>query len=1145
MGFRKRRSSPHRQPTLSLQQKASRILYLVFMAMAVLVARMWYLSVIQHEASVEKARRPQRREVLVRAERASIRDRFNIPLAVNHVQYNAAVLYAQIRQVPRVQWLKGEDGKKHKHFSRREHIIKLATKLAEELHLDSNDVEDLIHGKAALFPHVPIVVKSNISEEEYYRLRMMEKDWQGLIAERIPRRSYPLGRVASHVIGYMGAISQREYESYAEELRSLRRAWRDWQAGEFVDLPEGIDTWQQLRRRLQELEERAYTLEDHVGKSGIEAAFEEELRGQHGKKVYYSDARGNFLRELPGSRESIAGQRLLLSISAELQQYAEELLVQSEQLRDGMSASWDRRSGKYTPLKQPWIKGGAIVAMDPHTGEILALAGYPRFDPNDFIPAADDKRRNDRVHRWFENTAAIAAIWDGAQPLVREVFDPPARIRDEELVLDWNTYLKAILPEDHSVLRALSKAKNIEGAVRSLRIAEDYRQRADVEGIAELLNGLYDGDGHELWRNTLTPSQQREIRERVGDHTELDELLASLRFNYDKALFLDLCRLLVDPQRFDDQLLAAVGQQSLAQYKKATSDFVVVDRALREMAKELFHDLDFRLWREKYGKAYLRLKRKEEAKAGLFARPYLRYYQRMEAEMFNIFWERHRWSLHRAFLAGDLRGLQAWGEGLDPYASHLLTWRSELMAGAHRALPWAKNYTDLCKSLQGLSRANTIAYLKTMRSFSELDFPLSGRYRNLRPHRGNPLGKHLAGAFYPSYGFGFARSHAYRQAATQGSIFKVVTAYAALMQQYRDLRARGKSSKNLEPLRIVDRPYRQAGGKHWVVATTVGGKPIPQLYKGGRLIRSKSSQIGEVGMQGAMARSSNPYFSLLAGDYLHDPEDLNIAAELLGYGQKTGIALPGEYPGRLPEDLSYNKSGLYAYAIGQHTLAATPLQAAVMLSAIANGGKVLEPKIVSLAVGSQRERQGMSAENRYQAALAHVGIDFPLFTDAGETKVTTKVYPFPTVVDHKVELPPELRYLLLESMGQVVQRLQTSGRFSLMNHYSSWPGPVADFVSLGDQFVGKTSTAESLEGIDLDAERGTQMYNHVWFGGISFAKDSGTVPKELRSSDRFSQPELVVVVYLRYGNYGNLAAPIAAQMVKKWRAIKAEGPRGS
>jgi len=86
---------------------------------------------------------------------------------------------------------------------------------------------------------------------------------------------------------------------------------------------------------------------------------------------------------------------------------------------------------------------------------------------------------------------------------------------------------------------------------------------------------------------------------------------------------------------------------------------------------------------------------------------------------------------------------------------------------------------------------------------------------------------------------------------------------------------------------------------------------------------------------------------LLAADYIHDPEDLLAAARSFSYGSKTGIDLPAEIGGRLPDDLTYNRTGLTRLPSDNTPSNVTPLQTAVMLSTIANGGQRLKPKFSS------------------------------------------------------------------------------------------------------------------------------------------------------------------------------------------------------
>ena len=77
--------------------KANRVLNVVLFALALIATRLWYLSVISHEDQVKAAERPKSRFVIEPARRASIRDRYNIPLAINQMRYQVSVVYGQIR----------------------------------------------------------------------------------------------------------------------------------------------------------------------------------------------------------------------------------------------------------------------------------------------------------------------------------------------------------------------------------------------------------------------------------------------------------------------------------------------------------------------------------------------------------------------------------------------------------------------------------------------------------------------------------------------------------------------------------------------------------------------------------------------------------------------------------------------------------------------------------------------------------------------------------------------------------------------------------------------------------------------------------------------------------------------------------------
>lgn len=1123
--------------------KANRILNIVLFAFLLIIIRIWHLSVIQYESRLEESRKPQKRTVVEPAIRATIRDRFNIPLALNKIQYQAAIVYNDLKVIPSIRWEQGKDGKKIKVFKRKNYIKELANLLAHELHLDAEKIEDLIHAKASYYSQIPFIIKDEISEQEYYRLKMLEKDWPGIYVQKIPKRYYPKGRIAADIIGYMGAINKTEYDAILHEMKELEHLISKREEGEDVEWPAGLTSSFQARKRLKDLQEKAYTIHDYVGKTGVEGAFEQELRGFYGKKSFYSDSKGNLLRELPGSRAALSGHRLLLTISSELQEYAEKLLAENEEIRFVRLTPIGETKKTVVASKHPWIKGGSIVVLEPQTGEVLALASFPRFDPNDFIVSgrpevAKEKRK--RINRWFESEAYIAAIWNQQQPLERELINKKTgEFYDDGRLLTWDAYLNFILPEASPLHLAFKKTSNLQEMTLFLEHIDRLLFLFSSVNAYTIFNAVFKEDEHEPFSFKPSAVEKQLLEKALSQHRqEIEEIKADLKpyfedlpQNYDKVLMVDLCRLAVDHQHLDADVLEQVGQQTVSFYRQAAGAFSLLVSAVKEKAKSLFHEIDFKAWREKEEKNFLQKKRLEEKLSKTYPKPYLDYLDQQEILMFNEFWTNHKWDLIIAFLTGSKLD-----QSVDPYQVRLIKLPQDLKNEEKEA------YETLKEALQGLSAEFAIQYLSSLRSYEDLTRPLLGRYRSLR-HRFQATEKDLAAAFYPVYGFGYGRSYGYRQAAIQGSIFKLVTTYEALVQRVRNFGREDLTDHEINPLTIVDRVYKN-GPNHYV-GNWMDGTPIPQIYKGGRLPRSLAHQNnGEVDVIKALGVSSNPYFSLLAAEHLEDPMDLARAAQQFGYGSKTGIELPGEIKGKVPDDLAKNPTGLYAMAIGQHSLVVTPLQTAVALAAIANGGKILKPKILSLMAGREPSR---GEEGNipcppiflYQDSLATVGIDFPLFTAASLVEQRSLVQKVETEVKRKLPMPSAVRLVLLKGLRMTSSKIHHEGLPGLTRLYREHPETMRAFTELKNQILGKTSTSESVEHIDLDLKEGTNIYTHVWFGGISFQKEDEEKKRHtFLFKDEFGKPELIVVVYLRFGGYGKEAAPLASQVIKKWRELK-------
>lgn len=1083
-----------KEKKISVSLKNSRILTSIFFILFFILLRIWYLSIFQHEEKVQASEKPQKKTSIIKANRATIHDRYGLPLAINKVHYTVSVSYNEIKVIPRTSYLVDASGKKVKKPQRKEYITQLSHLLAKELHLEPLHVEDLIHSRAALLGKIPYLIKENISESEFYRLKMLEKDWPGLHANLSAKRYYPFGPVGGEVIGYMGPINRVEYDTITQELQSLQAFLQKCEEEEAEDLPAGYSSLEQVRERLKEIEEKVYTINDYVGKAGIEKAFEEKLRGSCGKKCFLADSRGNFLKEVPGdslggipaSVEPKEGSRLYLTLSKELQEYAERLLTEYEE-------------GSLPALPIPsqgvWMKGGAIVVMDPNKGDVLALASYPRFNPNDFIRSKDsleNVQKSANVQRWLELDNYLSALWDGKGVIKRERFDVNKGVfYEEERRVDWKSYLEMILPSHSEVYLALKKMHSLKKAL--------FLQKK-VEELVSLFTGpeqkkihpsfIFDTvfpEGKLIGGQILLPEKNHLLKvalEKKGEIEKLSQALAPyfchLPLNYEKLLLADLSKIAINAPAFTPELVNYFGEQSLEEYRALSAHALAVQEGVKEILKEVFKK-EFQKWREDHFKEYLAQKRREEEEKKIKSpRPYLDYLEEKEQEMFSHFWQRDRYPLLTLFIIGQALPSSLKKAELHPYITAIATARQKIEE--RRGLyAWEEHFFALKEPLEKVPFALLEEYLQTFRSFDELTRPLLGRYTGLKAQ----FEKDLAAAFYPVYGFGYLRSYAFRQPMAMGSIFKLVPAYEALRQKY--LSQQGDAldevkARDLNPLTIIDDKHKVGGKNDWNVGYTLDNRPIPLIYRGGRLPRSEHAGIGKVDLVRALETSSNPYFALLSGDVIEDPEDLCTAAATFSFGEKTGIDLPFEAKGEIPKDVIYNRSGLYAMSIGQHSLTGTPLQTAVMLSAVANKGKILKPKIV----------------------LSEI-------TDGKHTA-------HPTQIVRHLFLPSSIRNCLIKGLQQVIQGESGTAR-ELKNQF---PEPLVKNV------VGKTSTAEVMERVSLDGEEGYIKCKNISFGAIYFD------PK-VKNQEK---AELVVVVYLRYGDYGRKAAPFALKMIQKYLEIQ-------
>ena len=222
-------------------------------------------------------------------------------------------------------------------------------------------------------------LRTRLSDEEVARFAVNRYRFPGVEIKARLFRQYPFGEVASHVTGYISRINDKDVER--------------------------IDAWDETAN---------YKGSDYIGKVGVELAYERELHGTTGWEEVEVDAGGRAVRTLSRT-PPISGNNLKLALDIRLQQAAEQ-------------AFGDRR--------------GALVAIEPATGDVLAFVSKPGFDPNLFVDGIDptnwellnespDKPLLNRPLRGayppgstIKPFLALAALTSGKRTAAQTIFDP-------------------------------------------------------------------------------------------------------------------------------------------------------------------------------------------------------------------------------------------------------------------------------------------------------------------------------------------------------------------------------------------------------------------------------------------------------------------------------------------------------------------------------------------------------------------------------------------------------------------------------------------------------------------------------------------------------------------------------------------------
>jgi len=328
----------------------------VLLAFALLLARFVQLQVMQHDTYASKAEDNRISLVPIAPNRGLILDRNGVVLARNYSAYTLEIFPAKVKDVERT-----------------------IQELSEVVEVQSKDRSRFRKLHAELRNAESLPIRTRLSDEEVARFAANRYRFPGVEIKARLFRQYPHGDLASHVIGYIGRINQKDQE------------------------------------RLAELEVEAnYRGTDFIGKGGLEASYQQELHGTTGMEQVEIDAAGRGIRTLARTPAQ-AGNNITLTLDIKLQEVAE-------------AAFGERR--------------GALVAIEPATGGVLALVSKPGFDPNLFVDGIDpqswaelnnspDRPLTDRAiagiyppGSTFKPYMALAALESGKRTPKSTIHDP-------------------------------------------------------------------------------------------------------------------------------------------------------------------------------------------------------------------------------------------------------------------------------------------------------------------------------------------------------------------------------------------------------------------------------------------------------------------------------------------------------------------------------------------------------------------------------------------------------------------------------------------------------------------------------------------------------------------------------------------------
>lgn len=338
------------------------------------------------------------------------------PVKLNPIEYT-------IDEEKKVNWLKSN--KLPEDLTAEE----LLTKYKEKYEIENNDIEEIRkiiairYGieKEGYSSMSAYTISQNISTKSVAIFEEQNLSFPGIDIKVSPIRKYLKGSLASHTLGYIGSINEEEYKN-----------------------------------------NEGYSMNDYIGKAGIEYVFESYLRGKNGKKQTDMSIDGTTTGEYI-TEEAVQGSDVVLTLDANLQYVAENALKNNIQ---------KIRNGGFGEVRN--VETGAVVVLDVKTGEVLALVSYPDFEPELFINGISTEKWNEYtqerksalINRCIQSAYAPGSIFKMVSAIAGL---ETGAITPKETIYDTGIYPKGHKPRCwyYSSYGVGHGALNVSGAIKN------------------------------------------------------------------------------------------------------------------------------------------------------------------------------------------------------------------------------------------------------------------------------------------------------------------------------------------------------------------------------------------------------------------------------------------------------------------------------------------------------------------------------------------------------------------------------------------------------------------------------------------------------------------------------------------------------